>query len=119
MSKKRWRQPNERLWTLVFMIGFFMMSADNFAILLVALAVMAISVYKLRGIDLSEECDIGLHFNGRQCADMATYPWYLENRIKIPFMLLWRVRRALKTQICVFLILTDLGKKVKYEKDDM
>lgn len=85
MSRKRWRQPNERLWTLVFMIGFFMMSADNFAILLVALAVMAISIYKLRGIDLSEECDTGIHFGDRQCADMAAYCWNMENRIKIPF----------------------------------
>lgn len=65
MSRKRWRQPNERLWTLVFMIGFFMMSADSFAILLVALAVMAVSIYKLRGIDLSEECDTGIHFGDR------------------------------------------------------
>lgn len=65
MSKKRWKQPNDFLWTLVFMVGFFMMSADSFAVLLLALGVMGISVFKLRGIDLEEECNSGLHFNNR------------------------------------------------------
>lgn len=65
MSKKRWKQPNELLWTLVFMVGFFMMSADSFAVLLLALGVMAFSCFKLKDIDLSEECDTGFHFNCR------------------------------------------------------
>ena len=65
MSKKRWKQPNELLWTLVFMVGFFMMSADSFAVLLLALGVMAFSCFKLKDIDLSEECDTSLHFNNR------------------------------------------------------
>ena len=65
MSKKRWKQPNEFLWTLVFMVGFFMMSADSFAVLLLALGVMAFSCFKLKDIDLSEECDTSLHFNNR------------------------------------------------------
>ena len=65
MSKKRWKQPNEFLWTLVFMVGFFMMSADSFAVLLLALGVMAFSCFKLKDIDLSEECDTGFHFNCR------------------------------------------------------
>ena len=65
MSKKRWKQPNDFLWTLVFMVGFFMMSADGFAVLLLALGVMAFSCFKLKDIDLSEECDTGFHFNNR------------------------------------------------------
>lgn len=65
MSKKRWKQPNEFLWTLVFMVGFFMMSADSFAVLLLALGVMAFSCFKLKDIDLSEECDTSFHFNNR------------------------------------------------------
>ena len=65
MSKKRWKQPNEFLWTLVFMVGFFMMSADSFAVLLLALGVMAFSCFNLKDIDLSEECDTGFHFNCR------------------------------------------------------
>ena len=65
MSKKRWKQPNEFLWTLVFMVGFFMMSADSFAVLLLALGVMAFSCFKLKDIDLSEERDTSLHFNRR------------------------------------------------------
>ena len=51
--------------TTVMVVGFFMMSADSFAILLLALAMMTISVFKLKGIDLSEECESGLHFNRR------------------------------------------------------
>ena len=86
MSKKRWKQPNEFLWTLVFMVGFFMMSADSFAVLLLALGVMGISVLKLRGIDLEEECNSGLHFNNRQSIDMAGNNRNMENRIKIPFI---------------------------------
>ena len=65
MSKKRWKQPNELLWTLVFMVGFFMMSADSFAVLLLALGVMLFSCFKLKDIDLSEECNTGFHFNNR------------------------------------------------------
>ena len=86
MSKKRWKQLNEFLWTLVFMVGFFMMSADSFAVLLLALGVMGISVFKLRGIDLEEECNSGLHFNNRQSIDMADNNRNMENRIKIPFI---------------------------------
>ena len=65
MSKKRWKQPNELLWTLVFMVGFFMMSADSFAVLLLALGVMAFSCFKLKDIDLSEECNTSFNFNRR------------------------------------------------------
>ena len=65
MSKKRWKQPNEFIWTLVFMVGFFMMSADSFAVLLLALGVMAFSCFKLKDIDLSEECNSGIYFNRR------------------------------------------------------
>ena len=65
MSKKRWKQPNEKLWTCVLVVGFIMMSADNFAVLLLALAMMGISIFKLRGIDLDEECNTGIHFNSR------------------------------------------------------
>ena len=86
MSKKRWKQPNEFLWTLVFMVGFFMMSADSFAVLLLALGVMAFSCSKLKDIDLSEECNSGLHFNNRQSIDMADNNRNMENRIKIPFI---------------------------------
>ena len=63
MSKKRWKRPNETLWTCVLVVGLFMMSADNFAVLLLALAMMGISIFKLRGIDLDEECNTGIHFN--------------------------------------------------------
>ena len=86
MSKKRLKQPNECLWTLVFMVGFFMMSADSFAVLLLALGVMAFSCFKLKDIDLSEECDTSLHFNNRQSIDMASNNRNMENRIKIPFI---------------------------------
>ena len=65
MSKKRWKQPNEFIWTLVFMVGFFMMSADSFAVLLLALGVMAFSCFKLKDIDLSEECNTSFNFNRR------------------------------------------------------
>lgn len=65
MSKKRWKQPSETLWKAVLMVGFFMMSADSFAVLLLALAMMGISVFKLKDIDLEEECSTGLHFNSR------------------------------------------------------
>ena len=65
MSKKRWKQPNEFLWTLVFMVGFFMMSADSFAVLLLALGVMAFSCFKLKDIDLSEECNTSFNLNRR------------------------------------------------------
>ena len=65
MSKKKWKQPNEFLWTLVFMIALFAMCADSFAISLSALAMMGISCFKLKDIDLEEECNTGLHFNSR------------------------------------------------------
>lgn len=65
MSKKKWKQQKEFLWTLVFMVGFFMMSADSFAVLLLALGVMLFSCFKLKDVDLSEECNSGLHFNNR------------------------------------------------------
>lgn len=65
MSKKKWKQQKEFLWILVFMVGFFMMSADSFAISLSALVVMVFSCFKLKDMDLSEECNTGLHFNSR------------------------------------------------------
>lgn len=65
MSKKKWKQPNEFLWTLVFIIALFAMCANSFAISLSALVVMVFSCFKLKDMDLSEECDIGLHFNSR------------------------------------------------------
>ena len=86
MSKKRWKQLNEFLWTLVFMVGFFMMSADSFAVLLLALGVMAFCCFKLKDIDLSEECNTRFNFNRRQCVDMAGNNRNMENRIKIPFI---------------------------------
>ena len=55
MSKKRWKQPNETLWTTVLMVGFFLMSGgQNLAILLISLAMEGLALYKLRGIDLEE-----------------------------------------------------------------
>lgn len=65
MSKKRWKQPSHLLWTCVFMIAMFAMYADNFAISLVALAVMVFSCFKLKDINLEEECSTGLHFTRR------------------------------------------------------
>lgn len=63
MSKKRWKQPNYFLWECVFMIAMYILRADSFAISLLALAVMAVSCFKLKDMDLSEECNTGLHFN--------------------------------------------------------
>ena len=66
MSKKRWKQPNETLWMTVLISGFFLMSGgQNFAILLISLAIQGAALYKLRGIDLDEECNTGIHFNSR------------------------------------------------------
>lgn len=63
MSKKKWKQPNEFLWTTVLMVGFFLMSGgENLAILLISFAMMGTAVYKLRGVDLEEECNSGIHF---------------------------------------------------------
>ena len=81
MSKRRWKQPNHLLWECVFVIAMFLMS-DSFAISLLALAVMVFSCFKLKDLDLSEECDTGLHFNSRQCIDMAGNNRNMENRIK-------------------------------------
>lgn len=66
MSKKRWKQPNETLWMAVFVTGFFLMSGgQNLAILLISLAMQGVALYKLRGVDLEEECNSGLHFTRR------------------------------------------------------
>lgn len=66
MSKKRWKQPNEVLWNFVLMAGFFLMSGgQNFAILLISLAIQWAAIYKLGGIDLEEECNSGIHFYRR------------------------------------------------------
>ena len=65
MRKRRWKRPNEFLWSLVLVIGLFMFSADSFAVLLLALAMMIISYYKLKDMDLSEECNTGLSFTDR------------------------------------------------------
>ena len=66
MSKKRWKQPNELLWTAVLVTGFFLMSGgQNLAILLISLAMTGTAIYKLRGVDLEEECNSGIHFNSR------------------------------------------------------
>jgi hypothetical protein len=65
MRKRRWKRPNEFLWSLVLVIGLFMFSADSFAVLLLALAMMIISCYKLKDMDLSEECNTGLSFIDR------------------------------------------------------
>lgn len=63
MSKKKWKQPNEFLWTTVLMVGFFLMSGDeNLAILLMSLAMCGTAIYKLRGMDLEKECNSGIHF---------------------------------------------------------
>ena len=62
MSKKRWKRPNEWLWTTVFMVGFFMMSADKVAVCLLAVGIMGLGAFKLKDIDLEEECINGLDF---------------------------------------------------------
>lgn len=63
MSKKRWKQPNETLWRFVLGGGFFLMSGgQNFAILLISAAIMLTALWKLRGVDLEEECNSGIHF---------------------------------------------------------
>ena len=56
MSKKKWKQANEFLWTLVLVTGFFLMSGgENKIILLISLAMEALALYKLGGIvDLEE-----------------------------------------------------------------
>lgn len=63
MSKKKWKQPNEFIWTTFLMVGFFLMSGgENLAILLISLAMCGTAIYKLRGVDLEEECSSGFHF---------------------------------------------------------
>ena len=56
MSKKRWKQPNEFLWTFVLGAGFFLMcGGQNLEILLISLAIQGIALCKLGGIvDLEE-----------------------------------------------------------------
>ena len=56
MSKKKWKHATEFLWTLVLVIGFFLMSGgENKMILLISLAMEALALYKLGGIvDLEE-----------------------------------------------------------------
>ncbi len=56
MSKKRWDKPNEALWMIVFMISFFLLSADSVIVLLISLAMMGLAAYKLRDMDLEDEC---------------------------------------------------------------
>lgn len=63
MSKKRWKQPNETLWMVVLVTGFFLLSGgQNLAIALISFAMMGTAIYKLKDIDLEEECNSGLHF---------------------------------------------------------
>lgn len=63
MSKKRWKQPNETLWMAVLVTGFFLLSGgQNLAIALISFTMMGTAIYKLRDIDLEEECNSGLHF---------------------------------------------------------
>lgn len=40
----------------------------------------------------------------------------IKNTLRI---ILWRVRRALKTNICVFLILSESEGKINYEENNM
>ena len=63
MSKKRWKKTKEMFGSIMFMIGLFMMSADKFAVLLLALGIMLISAFMLKDMDLSEECNGGVSFD--------------------------------------------------------
>lgn len=65
MKKKKWKQPNHFLWTCVFAIAMFMLCADSFVISLLALAIMVFCCFKLKDVDLEEECNSGIHFNSR------------------------------------------------------
>lgn len=57
MSKKRWDKPNETLWCTVFMAGLFGMSGgENPVIMLVSLGLMGLALYKLKDMDLTDEC---------------------------------------------------------------
>lgn len=62
MSKKRWDKPNELLWSTVLCVGLFMMCAESVPVILLALALMLISGFKLKDVDLEEECNEGFHF---------------------------------------------------------
>lgn len=65
MSKKRWKQPNELLWSTVMIVSFFMMSCENDLIMAVCLIMMGLAAWKLRGVDLEEEIRNSMPFNDR------------------------------------------------------
>lgn len=57
MSKKRWDKPNEILWSTVLMVGlFFMSGGENLIVLLISLGMMGLALYKLKDVDLEDEC---------------------------------------------------------------
>lgn len=57
MSKKRWDKPNEILWSTVLMVGLFLMSGgENLIVLLISLGMMGLALYKLKDVDLEDEC---------------------------------------------------------------
>ncbi len=57
MSKKRWDKPNEILWSTVLMAGLFLMSGgENLIVLLVSLGMIGLALYKLKDVDLEDEC---------------------------------------------------------------
>lgn len=57
MSKKKWDKPNEILWSTVLMVGLFGMSGgENPIVLLISLGLMGLAAYKLKDVDLEDEC---------------------------------------------------------------
>lgn len=57
MSKKKWDKPNEILWSTVLMVGlFFMSGGENLIVLLISLGMMGLALYKLKDVDLEDEC---------------------------------------------------------------
>lgn len=57
MSKKKWDKPNEILWSTVLMVGLFLMSGgENLIVLLISLGMMGLALYKLKDVDLEDEC---------------------------------------------------------------
>lgn len=57
MSKKRWDKPKETLWCTVLMVGLFLMSGgENLIIMLISLGMMGLALYKLKDVDLEDEC---------------------------------------------------------------
>lgn len=57
MSKKKWDKPNEILWSTVLMVGLFLMSGgENLIVLLISLGMMGLALYKLKDVNLEDEC---------------------------------------------------------------